>query len=257
MIPAINNLQNKSLMNGIGIIGVSGAGKTTFMAVNFYLFTTKPPLGYLVEPNCNHNNTANILNNWIDCLNRGDFPDPTINKSELHVNYYKKGKKIDLVDYDLPGEIWDVYNPYLNNSGNLLDDHLNYFTNCQGYLLLIDSSKATEQDTFHHNLIINIKEKFNNERSNLKPIVVVFTKIDKSEEKISNPTEFFRNNMPRTYNQFNFFFQPRNTTPRVFFTRIGKVVNEDNKVTLKNFNPSGFKESLLHIFTITNIFSEN
>ena len=248
------------MKHAIAIIGAAGAGKTTFLAINYYLFQINSPNGITVEADPAHRDTAKLFHEWESKFNQGDFPrksqiDPI---TKLYLNFWKEDIKVSIVDLDPGGEIWDIYNPGLEASTPLTEEMTTYLVSSLGYIVIIDSEKAHKQDSFYKNILINIRDSMPGySLRNYKPVMLLFTKTDKLEmSNTVNIYEFAKKAMPKTINHYMHFFSSLYDGPLLFGCSIGDVEQVGNEQKISKFTPEGFVEPLLTMFQIIELFDK-
>ncbi|KAA3618962.1 MAG: hypothetical protein DWQ05_06240 [Calditrichaeota bacterium] len=267
----------------VSIIGSAGCGKSTFLAVNYFLLQSQDnEFGIYLEPAPTSKFTTRQLIEWEEQLDDGYFPKKSPATAEkmttLELNLWREfdDDPLGITDFDPGGEIWDVFNPILDDTQ--LDEDIKYYIkSSKGHLILIDVNEAGKQDNFYRSILANIRELMPEyRRSEHKPVVIVLTKVDKKAD-INNfdPLTFFEKEMPKTSNFFNrFFARDRNLEDLIYPCSIGAVseqhdllhINSEStkhetmknkkSIRIKSFNPIGFNEPLFYIFDEIELLKE-
>jgi len=254
--------------NGFLLIGNPESGKSTFLAVNYFLLQSAP-LSSKIFLEADDDETANILYNWELDLNEGKFPKRNKIKDnhKLELSLWLSPKRcIPIYNYDVSGELYGKFDPSLGKEfiveekeEKLIDDLI---INSLVHVVIINtrvsknSELCREQDMVYNNILIKIRKLTKYQYNKFTPLIIVFTQTDSLDlnskfDAISFAQQYF----PKTYKQYKFFFSHQNKKDMFFGCSIGEVEvieGEKDKTRIKHFNPEGFKEIMdliIHILT--------
>lgn len=230
--------------NAFLLIGSAESGKSTFLAVNYYLMQAmSSQKKFFLESG--NDRTAEILFDWETALNHGNFPERTkITNTDLKLNLWlSPKKKIKIDNIDVSGELYNRFNPLIKKTElSEEEEEINdIIKNSLLHVIIIDSTTVKNiedlryHDFFYNNILTNIKKICQYEHGKHTPVIIVFTKLDKISKELT-PTEFAERYFPKTYKQYKYFFNKNNSL--IFGCSIGDVENEK----IKNFNPKGYTE---------------
>lgn len=244
--------------NGFLLIGNPESGKSTFLAVNYFLLQSAP-LNSKIFLEADDNKTANILYNWELDLNEGKFPkrtDPR-DKHKLELSLWLSPKKcIPIYNYDVSGEHYSKFDPSLGKESSvkkedeeLIDDLI---INSLVHVVIINTGVSKnpelcrEQDMVYNNILIKIRKLTEYQYNKFTPLIIVFTQTDSLNLNSKfDAIPFAQQYFPKTYKQYKFFFSHQNKKDMFFGCSIGEVEvieGEKNEIRIKHFNPQGFKE---------------
>lgn len=252
------------MSNSFLLIGSAKSGKSTFLAVNYFLLqSVKRKQQIFLEEN--DNVTANILFEWQEQLNEGLFP----KRNEIHENYplnlslwLSRKKQIKINNYDVSGELYNKFDPKSEPSieeteeekliDELIKDSLVHVVIINANIVK-DEKLLRIHDNFYHFILNRIRALTKYKYNHYIPVILVFTKIDALElDGKFNPVLFAEKFFPKTYKQYNFFFSSKAYRKGIFACSIGEVEgsSEDDTSKIIKFQPKGYMEVMDLIINI-------
>jgi hypothetical protein len=248
------------MSNSFLLIGSAKSGKSTFLAVNYFLLQSveRKQQIFLEE---NDSVTAKILFEWQEQLNEGLFP----KRNEIHDNYplnlslwLSRKKQIKINNYDVSGELYNKFDPRSESSDEssieeteeeklidgLIKDSLVHVVIINANIVK-DEKLLRIHDNFYHFILNKIRALTKYKYNDFIPVILVFTKTDTLElDGTFNPILFAKKFFPKTYKQYNFFFSSKSYKKGIFACSIGEVEgnSEDDASKIIKFQPKGYME---------------
>ena len=257
------------MSNSFLLIGSAKSGKSTFLAVNYFLLQSveRKQQIFLEE---NDKVTANILLEWQEQLNEGLFP----KRNKIQENYplnlslwLSRKKQIKINNYDVSGELYNKFDPRSESSFDespleeteeekLIDELIK---DSLIHVVIINANIVKNEkllrihDDFYHFILNRIRALTKYKYNDFIPVILVFTKIDALElDNTFNPVLFAKKFFPKTYKQYNFFFSSKAYKKGIFACSIGEVEgnSEDDTSKIRKFEPKGYMEVMDLIINI-------
>lgn len=225
----------------VGVFGTSGAGKTTYIATLAEMIwqgRARPYWSLEVPTGLEH------VRDVIKLLKKGEWPARTMpgTREFVELKISDSSGMFDKIHHvlmdDISGEEFERFIRH-PDAGSLPDTLIN-INRCQGFIILIDPTKAEDESYDYHSLVqYLVMIKGLRDRGRFRELFAfLLTKND--EHNIRNPEEFVRTNMAPLYQAC----RKRMKTGRVrFFTcsSVGGIVPETRKPRIP-LEPLGIEE---------------
>lgn len=190
----------------IAVIGASGAGKTVFLGTLIDILSRNHDRLELIARGAF---SVSLQQATIEALSRCQFPAKTPNEPDhwhwVHsqIRCKKRRKTVELVVPDIAGE---ALLAEMNHPGSYAVIR-EFLLRCTGAIVLVDTARLRagqrDQDYFAMKLLSYLIELDGQGREGWqqRPLSIVFTKADQSEDVFSSPAMFAKRHAPGVYKQ--------------------------------------------------------